>query len=316
MRREAPCFYVVRSTFENAKRDKVLKKNGFDQAAQFEGRIERKGTHFLMERCISIIDGMVEFVLQARPAATRVTGMDNEIRHAGQRLRHLLLSLHGAFSGLQTKHFHFTPEILENTKQYHDRFLALERYLCTSITTKSHWSAEHSMEQQEALEGTGGMGEDCGERNHQVKQKPIEVSDVPDIFLQERRSRAKKKSRERIKKCKPKLSRSRESVKGSLGRNRSTPSRKEATTIGSSRSNPGFAHTSGYDDHIAGATPLKIKRSIAKVLILVVPRTSNLFGDDWLFVVRCGCLWLLSVVATMYTVIRSCGFISYLVEID
>ena len=39
------------------------------------------------------------------------------------------------------------------------------------MTTKSHWSGDHSVEQQEALEGIGGMGEDCGERNHQDEAK-------------------------------------------------------------------------------------------------------------------------------------------------
>jgi hypothetical protein len=59
-----------------------------------------------------------------------------------------------------------TPEILEKTKQYRNRFLALERYLGMSITTKSHLAGYHSMEQQEDLQGVGNLGEGFGERNY------------------------------------------------------------------------------------------------------------------------------------------------------
>ena len=154
----------------NSKVDDALKREGVDRAAQFGGTIEGNGARMLIKKCVTIIDEMVEFVLQA-PAATRVAGMDEEVRHVGQMHKHLLLSLDGCFSSIQTKQFHLTPEIVEKTKQHRDRFLALERCLCMSTTTKSHWSGCHSVEQQEALEGVGGVGEDCGERNHQDEAK-------------------------------------------------------------------------------------------------------------------------------------------------
>jgi hypothetical protein len=71
-----------------------------------------------------------------------------------------------------------TPKILENTKQYRDRFLALERYLGTSITTKSHLAGYHSVEQHEDLKGVGDLGKDFGEQKHQDEAK----ADVPHIF--------------------------------------------------------------------------------------------------------------------------------------
>jgi hypothetical protein len=40
-----------------------------------------------------------------------------------------------------------------------------------SITTKSHIAGYHSVEQQEALEGIGDLGEDFDERNHQDEAK-------------------------------------------------------------------------------------------------------------------------------------------------
>jgi hypothetical protein len=148
--------------------DDILKKNGIDRAAQFGGTIEGNGARTLMEKCVAIIDEMVEAVLEA---PTRLAGTDDEIRHVGEMHGHLLLSLDGYFSGLRTKRFHLTPEILAKTKQYRDRFLALERYLGMSITTKSHLAGCHSVEQQEELEGIGDMGEDYGERNHQDEAK-------------------------------------------------------------------------------------------------------------------------------------------------
>jgi hypothetical protein len=152
----------------NAKMDEVLKKNGIDRAAQFGGTIEGNGARTLMEKCVPIINEMMEFVLQA---PTRVVGTDDEIRHVGNMHRHLLLSLDGFLSGLRTKRFHLTPGIIDKTKRYRDRFLALERYLRMSITTKSHIAGFHAVEQQEELEGIGDIAEDFGERNHQDEAK-------------------------------------------------------------------------------------------------------------------------------------------------
>ena len=80
-------------------------------------------------------------------------------------------SLDGYFSALRTKRFHLTPKILEKGKLYHDRVLALERYLGMSVTTKGHLAEDHSVEQQEDLDGIGDLGEDFGERNHQDEAK-------------------------------------------------------------------------------------------------------------------------------------------------
>jgi hypothetical protein len=152
----------------NAKMDEVLKKNGIDRAAQFGGTIEGNGARMLMEKCVAIISEMNAFVLHA---PTRIAGTDEQIRHVGDMHQHLLLSLDGYFSGLRTKRFHLTPNIVEATKQYRNRFLALERYLGMSITTKSHIAGYHSVEQQEELDGIGDVGEDFGERNHQDEAK-------------------------------------------------------------------------------------------------------------------------------------------------
>jgi hypothetical protein len=40
-----------------------------------------------------------------------------------------------------------------------------------SVTTKRHLAEDHSLEQQEDLDGIGDLGEDFGERNHQHQAK-------------------------------------------------------------------------------------------------------------------------------------------------
>ena len=104
-------------------------------------------------------------------SSSRFAGTDAEIRHVGEMHVHLLLSLDGFFSCLRTKRFHLTPNILERTKQHRDRFVAHERHLAMSITSKSHFSGCHAVEQQEMLEGIGDVGEKAGERNHQDEAK-------------------------------------------------------------------------------------------------------------------------------------------------
>jgi hypothetical protein len=59
----------------NARMDKILKKNGIDRAAMFGGTIEGNGARMLMQKCVAIIDEMVEEVLQA---TTRVARTDDK----------------------------------------------------------------------------------------------------------------------------------------------------------------------------------------------------------------------------------------------
>jgi hypothetical protein len=51
------------------------------------------------------------------------------------------------------------------TKSWHMKDLGM------SVTTKSHLMEDHSLEQQEELNGIGDLGEDFGEQNHQDQAK-------------------------------------------------------------------------------------------------------------------------------------------------
>jgi hypothetical protein len=72
---------------------------------------------------------------------------------------------------LRTKRFHLTLEIVEKGKQFRVQVLAHERYLGMSVTTKSHLMEDHSLAQEEELDGIGDLGEDFGERYHQDQAK-------------------------------------------------------------------------------------------------------------------------------------------------
>jgi hypothetical protein len=66
-----------------------------------------------------------------------------------------------------------THEILEKKKQYHNRWLLLERYLGISVTTKSHLAEDHSVKQMEDL---GGI------EITKMKQKLLGISDVANTL--------------------------------------------------------------------------------------------------------------------------------------
>jgi hypothetical protein len=55
--------------------------------------------------------------------------------------------------------------------QFRDHVLAHERYLGMSMTPKSHLMEDHSMEQQEEIDGIGDLGEEFDERNHQDQSR-------------------------------------------------------------------------------------------------------------------------------------------------
>ena len=101
----------------NSKMDDVLKNNGIDRATQFVGNVEGNGARTLMEKRALIIDYMIEDILEA---PTRVAGTEDEIQHVGEIHQHLLLFLNEYLSGLRTKRFCLTSDILGKTKQYRD----------------------------------------------------------------------------------------------------------------------------------------------------------------------------------------------------
>jgi hypothetical protein len=80
-------------------------------------------------------------------------------------------------------------------KQHRAQFLALERHLGASMTTKSDLTGRHSVEQQEEqAEGIGGMGKDCGEQNHQDEAKADRRLGVSDIFQRTRVDQEQRRS--------------------------------------------------------------------------------------------------------------------------
>ncbi len=116
-------------------------------------------------------------------------------RHVGMMHEHLLISLDVYFSALRTKQLHVTPKILEEAKLYRNQVLSLEQYLGMSVTTKSHIAEDHSVQQQEDLDGIGDLGKDFGKRNHQYEAKADRRLGCAQYLALGSQSKAKKKCR-------------------------------------------------------------------------------------------------------------------------
>jgi hypothetical protein len=118
----------------------------------------------------SIINQIGDHVFSL-PLEQRVVGTVEEIMEVCEQHRQLLLCLDGLFSGLRTKRYHLTAEIIEKTKAYRDRCLAIMRHLSMSVTPKDHFIEDHAVELMLLHQGIGDLGEDQGEHNHQLEAK-------------------------------------------------------------------------------------------------------------------------------------------------
>jgi hypothetical protein len=137
--------------------DDILKKKGIDQTAQFGGDLEGNGIRNIMVEATSI---MIDEIENTIFGMYRVVGMDDKIRNVFERHHQLFLCWNGYFSGLRTKRFHLTDEIVTKMKKYLERSLLLERHLSMSITPKSHVMGDHSIEQLVRTCGFADLGEE------------------------------------------------------------------------------------------------------------------------------------------------------------
>jgi hypothetical protein len=155
----------------HAEIDSILQRHGIDRAAQFGGALAGNGCRMLMADADSIIKQIRDYVFSL-PLEQRVIGTVEEIMEVCEQHRQLLLCLDGLFSGLRTKRYHLTAEIIEKKKAYRDRCLAIMRHLSMSVTPKDHFIEDHAVELMLLHEGIGDLGEDQGEHNnHQLEAK-------------------------------------------------------------------------------------------------------------------------------------------------
>jgi hypothetical protein len=97
----------------------------------------------------------MEFVLALE---SKVEGMSDElIRQVCEAHKSYLQAFNIYLSGILTKRFHLTDEIVAKTRQYRDKCLELEHCQQFPITPKSHVKEDHSYEQQVHFKGIGDL---------------------------------------------------------------------------------------------------------------------------------------------------------------
>jgi hypothetical protein len=80
----------------------------------------------------------------------------------------MLGHLDGIFSVCRIKRYHVQAHHLVSAKAHRDNVLAFWRYVGLSVTPKMHCLEDHVVPYMEKYGGFGDMGEDEGERGHQV----------------------------------------------------------------------------------------------------------------------------------------------------
>ena len=145
----------------------ILGKYGIDRAAFHGGDLVGNACRKLMSEANGIVDEVRNLVMQKR----RVRGSDKQIDEICCRTKQVLLVLDGFISCMKTKRGHVTDEIIYNAGRYRTKYIELLRFLRLSVTVKDHIIEHHSVEQLMQFGGIGDLGEDAGERNHQMEAR-------------------------------------------------------------------------------------------------------------------------------------------------
>ena len=116
--------------------EQILKKHGIDKGAAFGGDIQGNACRKLMEKAGAIVDEVKQYMTLPETAATRVVGTEQEILDRCDLYSNLLTAFDGCISGLRTKRYHVTDEIVDQTERYVKKVMELSRYLGLSVTPK------------------------------------------------------------------------------------------------------------------------------------------------------------------------------------
>jgi hypothetical protein len=96
----------------------------------------------LMAEADKIVYEICDYVF-GLPVEQHLVGTNEQIQAVCDLHRELLLCFDGYFSGLRTKRYHLTEEIIARTKQYCNRTMAIMRHLGMSVTPKDHALEDH-----------------------------------------------------------------------------------------------------------------------------------------------------------------------------
>ena len=151
--------------------EEILKKHGIDKGAAFGGDLQGNACRRLMQNANVIVEEVKAFMTMPETAATRVVGSDDDIRERCDLYAKLLTAFDGCISGLRTKRFHVTEDIVQQTDGYVKKVMELSRYLGFSITPKLHCLESHAVHFLRKHHGFADLAEDAGERAHQLESK-------------------------------------------------------------------------------------------------------------------------------------------------
>ena len=149
----------------------VLKKHGIDKGAAFGGNLQGNACRKLMQKASTIVDEIKDYMCLPETAATRVVGTDEEIRNRCDLYCQLLTAFDGCISGLRTKRFRVTDDIIEATNRYVKKAMELCRHLGFNITPKLHCLESPFFYLLKKHRGFADLAEDAGERAHQTEFK-------------------------------------------------------------------------------------------------------------------------------------------------
>jgi hypothetical protein len=149
-----------------AKMEGVMKEEGIDRGAMFGGDLQGGACRRLMSRRGNIISGWKRELLCLPTEQFQVS--EDKIWEVLDLFERLLGHLDALFSICRTKRFHMTNNQLEAAKDHRDQVLALWRFLGMSVTPKLHAIEDHLLEYLTRFGGIGDIGEDEGERGHQI----------------------------------------------------------------------------------------------------------------------------------------------------
>ena len=124
-----------------------------------------------MEKAGAIVDEVKQYMTLPETAATRVVGTEQEILDRCDLYSNLLTAFDGCISGLRTKRYHVTDEIVDQTERYVKKVMELSRYLGLSVTPKLHCLECHAVYLLRKHRGYADLAEDAGERAHQSESK-------------------------------------------------------------------------------------------------------------------------------------------------
>ena len=149
-----------------AKMEGVIKEEGIDRGAMFRGDLRGGACRRLMVRRANVICGWKRELLCLPTEQFQVS--EDKIWEVLDLFERLLGHLDALFSICRTKRFHIMNNQLEAAKDHRDQVLALWRFLGMSVTPKLHAIEDHLLEYLRRFGGIGDIGEDEGERGHQL----------------------------------------------------------------------------------------------------------------------------------------------------